>query len=392
MFLTTQEIVQSNTNDALHLKVSLPILFIVHFALSIVTTYYLYIDGFIISFWYSLSPILLLYVLGWCLIFYVIVDETDDDLFQPLASCILIAYFITAEKYSYDCGSCANLNDKYKCCTVFNYVIIFLTLPLFVILTPLYSISNIMLSNSIRGMMDFWIYYQWLSVGLSTLVQIIIFCISMHSLPLIAKLFMMISIQIGIIYSIIMIFLTFDGKKGPNFTPLMIVIECLLLLNMISVVAYIGLSDFTKIETIVLLITFINVVTLNLPFYKTYAVHKYIQILKTNPCLEFVADGTNSDDRLNRMLCVILSNDLDGHDWKENPRQATFIQQYKFIKEKRIVIGDRTNYDNGWILKKVYTVLYILLSAVAMITPFSWTIWISVQKRFDNDSLSQYGY
>ena len=352
-------------------------LFAIHFALSIIITYYLYISGFITFFGISLIFILLVHVMGLFHIAWIVIWQMDERNVHPLTNCFLIAYLMAALKREPPTNIC-KMNSEFLFCKVINYCIVLLTLPIFIIFAPIYSISNLLADNE----SEYWIKYQILSVALSTLIQIILFCLSTNSFPLVLNIFVIVSMIIGITYLIIALFLAFDTDSIFNetywyFTPFMIVIECLLQLNMVFIASHIGLTDFTKIETILLLITLINAIALNSPFYKSYAVHKYVDVLRGNIFFQYVAGGNDSQQQMNRMLCILDS--VQQH--QEIIKIIAIILNQLNQKAKSMIIEKKSMFKRG-ACKIFFQNSYILLSLLAFLSPFGWMVWISLASEY----------
>ena len=370
--------------DSTH--IALNILFAIHYSLSIIIICFLYIHDLIYLFGWTISCPLLVFFIGYCNVVYLMLTEAPAMHIHPFASCLATIHFLSAEKYHLQIKTFVELNRRFVCCKITNYAIIFLTMPLFVFFAPFISISNILVGQET----DFWIKYQVLSISSSTFMQFVIFCFASNPFIVALSILLIINIIVGITYLIITLFLAFDSVTSMNdkylhFTPFMIVIESLLILNIISIASYVGIFDFHETADILLWIPLINVLVLNLPFYKSYALYKYMNMYKNNPRFEYILNGQNTNERLNR---VFFLSEVLQKNFKTKPLRKQMIRHHRIFIEssgrmKKQMVEKELNFDVS-IWRTIGIHLYKLLCFLGYFTPVAWIFWISLAMRIDN--------
>ena len=414
--------VSTGSNIAFCIAIICSILYAAHFTISVLIAYYLYIHEFIYLFGIHLSMILLVFVIGLTIVYILFFDDTTGELLHPTIALQLFLFYITAEQYWYDVTCFVRINRDHKCCKISNIIISVLTLPLFVIFGPLYSISNVLATNKIENEnFSFWMNYQIFTIIFATIIPFLIICLSIKSLPFIITIFCMISILLAITYLIIAIFFAFSlvrkpwehnhwGNKYWNYLPFVIIIEFLSILSMVFIATSMGLwkSNIDNAQNVLLLLCFINTFIPNFPFFKSYLMNKYVNTITNTPQSEYVMEETNSTKRIDKVFCILVfaskkstekkqANSLTVNEEKEptnDPSEAgismqqTVKQQLKYSKlskeEKIKFIEDnfdssnRVNENNGK-LKHVLWRIYVCSSLIAFLSPFAWMIPIAVE-------------
>eukprot|EP01084_Bolivina_argentea_P190826 327825_1 len=410
--------IENASNDCCSFCIAsaLSILFISHFGLNMFITYQLYIDGFIVIFGFSISLILAVYTGSWLFGSVFFISSGDEDIPNPTTPLGLIIFFITAGEFDIITNPisrcCSSINRRFSCCKLLNHIIVVLLLPIFIIFGPLYSVSFLMVKKEDEGF-TVAVYYQLSFIIPTTIIQIIILCLAIKSLPIIITTLCMIAVCIGLTYFIIIIFFSFDLLRTDNLQyiyilPFMITIELLLILTMIFIVSFMNLwhANFTDIQYILLLICFINIFIPNIPFLKTYLMEAYCDILRRNVSLQYVIQSNDSTAKIDKMFCVLLHisgrnsvairkpvNNVAETEVLLNKStimttQQSIMEQYKFslmskteksqlidqnIKAIDLQIAQKSN-----IMTNVLGLIYILFSFIAVITPIVWMIWITI--------------
>ena len=293
--------------------VLLVILYMTHYVISIVIAYNVYIFGFLNLFGLITGFLLLPSIIGMIILDYIVINERDGGKVNVSFPFAAILFFLTAGKYNLidsnpDCCGCRNLNRSFPVCRYFNIVIVLILMPLVTPLSPIYSIIGLFRDKEGRKI---WINYHLLSIITGTIMPIIIICISSSSL--IITILCMVIVIIGISYLIMALFFGFEisfGDKGYwGCVPFMITIECVLIINMLFIVSFIGLwkSDFQQLSDVLFIVCFIIVLTLNCPGYKSYFMYQFFMMLDKQPAFKYVLQEQCSLQRLNKMYCVLLS-------------------------------------------------------------------------------------
>ena len=394
------------------ITIILCVLFIAHFTICVMITYYLYIYDFIYLFGLHISLMLLVFFMGFVFIEYLFLTEADGDLINPFAVFTLILYYLSAEECWHEWKYCATNNREYMCCKTLNYIICFLTLAIFPIFAPFYSISNV-LTIYYNEEFSFWINYQILSIMTGTIIPFIIICLSIKSLPFIISIFCMINIILAITYLVIATFFGFrlghkyaEDRKYGNYLPFMLIIEFLLVLSMTFIASLMDLwgSDINDLQDILLLICFINIFIPNIPFYKSFLMYKYIKTLKCTLESEYILKEKNSSNRKDKVFAILVMiaktsssgiNNVFGSGLSS--KQQIVMQQRKFSKlsqrQKSRFIKDSFDgmnnvSNNHHILSNIFWILYTVSSSLAFISPIGWIIWISL--KYESYDLVQF--
>eukprot|EP01083_Nonionella_stella_P087321 242867_1 len=375
----TSTMPQINNNRVTVIAAVLCILFAIHFSLSIVLVYQLFIHGYVYLFGFSISSILLVYFVGICLVEYLIVSDVDEDIVNPFAVFILIAYFITGGRCDFDIKWFNQLNKDYICCRVTNFIIVMISLPLFILFAPFYSIADLVFDrrpSPRMGNTEFWINYQILSVALSTVMPVIIICLQIHSLPPSIHILCLILVFVGVLYFIIILFFGCDLLHRNNHKywfvlPFMIIIETFLVLSIICITSL--MTHLNAVQDILAMICLINVFVPNLPFYKAFVLNRYTNRLQDNVAFAYVMEDDDSMKQIDKMFCILLCN--AGAD----TLKQRAVEQYKFcqlhVDKIKWVLNKEAQMKQSFGMKMVW-IMYWISSCVAVLSPLVWMVYL----------------